>query len=196
LTFDDYTVTFDASSNYYVNDVQTGAVVTTGVYDPLGTTVTFDGIRITMTGAAAATDSFSVGSPLPDVIKNFAVGITDVKKIAAASAAASPGDNTNAVALANLSSNAVADLGGETFMNYYKGLVSTVGVMSRAASDSLTFDNNLLADIENRRNSVSGVSLDEEATNLMKFQRSFEAGAKMVQVADELVQTVMSMVTM
>ena len=47
--------------------------------------------------------------------------------------------------------------------------------------------------LENRRESVSGVSLDEEGANLIKFQRAFEAAAKLVQTADELLITVLNL---
>jgi flagellar hook-associated protein 1 FlgK len=89
--------------------------------------------------------------------------------------------------------NSIANLGGATLSSYYGGLVSTIGSMSRAASDSLTFDSNLLSELNNRRESLSGVSLDEEAANLIRFQRSYQAGAKMIQITDELLQTLLDL---
>ena len=198
LNPDDYVITFDATNNYSVTDTRTRQVVATGPYVS-GSPITFNGIQVAISDIGAGTvqsgDTFAVKSPLTDAIKNFSVAITDINKIAAASAVNTlPGDGTKALALTNLSTTTIADLGGGTFMDYYKGIVSSAGVMSKAASDSLTFDNNLFADIQNRRDSVSGVSLDEEATNLIKFQRSFQAGAKMIQITDELLQTMLNMV--
>ena len=63
--------------------------------------------------------------------------------------------------------------------------------MKQTASDSLTFDNNLLMSLQSTRDSISGVSLDEEAANLIKYQRSYEAAARMISVADQLLQTVL-----
>jgi flagellar hook-associated protein 1 FlgK len=190
LTLDEYNIQFDAA-NYYVYNKQTGALVTSGAYSS-GNPISFDGIELIITGAVTSNDEFTV-SPLTDVIKNFEVAITDQQKIAAASLDTNlPGDNSNALLIAQLSQNAITNLGGATFSSYYGGLVSTIGLLSKAASDSLTFDDNLLSELNNKRESLSGVSLDEEAANLIKFQRSFEAGAKMIQVTDELLQTLLN----
>lgn len=192
LTLDEYSIQFDASGNYLVYNKQNGALVTSGPYVS-GDPISFDGIEIVVTGAVTPADKFTV-SPLADVIKNFEVAIADRQKIAAASSnTALPGDNSNALLIAQLSQNAIANLGGATFSSYYGGLVSTIGSMSRAASDSFTFDDNLLSELNTKRESLSGVSLDEEAANLIRFQRLFEAGAKMIQVTDELLQTLLNL---
>ena len=192
LTLDEYTVQFDASGNYLVYNKQTGALVTSGAYVS-GTPIQFDGIETVVTGAVTPADTFTV-SPLTDVMKNFEVAITDQQKIAAASSnTALPGDNSNALRIVQLYQNSIANLGGATLSSYYGGLVSTIGSMSRAASDSLTFDSNLLSELNNRRESLSGVSLDEEAANLIRFQRSYQAGAKMIQITDELLQTLLNL---
>ncbi|MEW6417039.1 MAG: flagellar hook-associated protein FlgK [Nitrospirota bacterium] len=192
LTLDEYNITFDAASNYYVYNKQTGALVTSGAYVS-GNPITFDGIQVVITGAITSTDRFSI-SPLTDAIDNFGVAITDPQKVAAASSDADlPGDNSNALNIAQLPDNAITDLGSLTFMDYYRGIVSGIGSMSNAASNSLKFDDNLLSEIENRRESISGVSLDEEAANLIRFQRSFEAGARMIKVTDELLQTILNL---
>ncbi len=193
LTLDEYDITFDASSNYYVKDKQTGATVTSGTYDPTGTTIAFDGIEVDISGTVTSSDSFSI-SPLTDAIRNFGVSITDTDKIAASSFGTElHGNNANALQLSKLSDTTIANLSGSSFSGYYQRLVSDVGVMSRRASDSLKFDDTMLNEIQNRRESVSGVSLDEEAANLIRFQRSFEAGAKMLQVTDELLQTILNL---
>ena len=192
LTLDEYTVQFDASGNYLVYNKQTGALATSGAYVS-GTPIQFDGIETVVTGAVTPADTFTV-SPLTDVMKNFEVAITDQQKIAAASSnTALPGDNSNALRIVQLYQNSISNLGGATLSSYYGGLVSTIGSMSRAASDSLTFDSNLLSELNNRRESLSGVSLDEEAANLIRFQRSYQAGAKMIQITDELLQTLLNL---
>jgi flagellar hook-associated protein 1 FlgK len=192
LRLDEYNIQFDASGNYLVYNKQNGTLVTSGAYVS-GTPISFDGIEIVITGTVTSTDTFTV-SPLTDVIRNVEVAITDQQKIAAASSSTTlPGDNANALLMVQLSQNAIASLGDATFSSYYGGLVSTIGSMSKAASDSFTFDENLLSELNNRRESLSGVSLDEEAANLIRFQRSFEAGAKMIQVTDELLQTLLEL---
>jgi flagellar hook-associated protein 1 FlgK len=195
LTLDGYNISFDATaSNYTVTDEQTGAVAAAGAYTS-GSPIVFDGIQVTITGPVAPTDTFSV-SPLTNAIQNFGVAITDPNQIAAASSnTALPGDNTNATAIANLAQSSISTLGNSTFSDYYNGLVAQVGTQSAAASNSLTFDNNLLTQIQTNQQSVSGVNLDDEATNLLQYERSYEASAQIIKVTDELVQTVIGMVS-
>jgi|Deesub1362A_J573_1020465.scaffolds.fasta_scaffold00087_103 flagellar hook-associated protein 1 FlgK len=132
-------------------------------------------------------------SDIDNVIKNLAVAITDVEQVAAsATDTGLPGDNGNALLIAELYNADV--ISNTTFEGYYSSLVASVGVKSRAASDSLRFEELLLSDIQQRRDAVSSVSLDEEAVNLIRFQRAFEAGARMITVTDELLQTVLNMV--
>ncbi len=192
LTLDEYSITFDAANNYYVYNRQTGALVTTGAYVS-GSPISFEGITTTIAGPITANDSFSV-SPLTDAVRNFGVAVSDTQKIAASSTNAGlPGNNIIALQIAQLTETAISDISGSTFTGYYRGLVSYIGTISRASSDSLSFDANLVAEINNRRESVSGVSLDEEAANLIRFQRSFEAAAKMINVADELMEVILKL---
>ena len=192
LTLDEYNITFDGSGNYHVLDKANGSEVTTGAYVS-GNPITFDGIEVNITGSVDPTDTFSV-SPLTDAIRNFGVAISDYRKIAASASDTSlPGDNSNALSIINFSGTSIADLGNKTLMDFYQGIVSEAGTLSGAASDSLTFDNNLLTELSNRRESLSGVSLDEEAVNLIKYQRSFQAGARMINVTDELLQTILNL---
>ncbi|MBI5639119.1 MAG: flagellar hook-associated protein FlgK [Nitrospirae bacterium] len=192
LTLDEYDITFAAGGNYSIVNRSTGTT-TGGVYAGPGNPITFDGITIDFTGTPLSGESFFV-SPLTNAIANFGVAVAGAEKIAAASSNTTlPGDNTNAVALAQLAELSVADLGNSGFFEYYRDIVSIAGTMSRASSDSLKFEENLLSEFQNRRESVSGVSLDEEAANLVRYQRSYEAGARMIRVADELLQTLLNL---
>ena len=193
LNLDEYNITFDASNNYYVYDTRTNSLVTSGAYTS-GNPISFDGIQITITGPVTKADSFTV-SPLTDAIDNFGVAVTDPDKIAAASSGSSlPGDNSNAVNISNLlSSGAVSGLGGATLPDFYNGIVSAAGTLSKSAQDNETFNDSLLNQLNQQRDSVSGVSIDEEAANLIMYQRAYQAGAKMIQVTDELMQTLLQM---
>lgn len=192
LSLDEYRVRFDASNNYYVYNGDTGALVASGAYVS-GTPITFAGIELIISGTVTANDRFFV-SPLTDVIRNLRVAITNQQKIAAASSSAGvPGDNTIALNIAQLADRAMSGLNGATLSSFYAGLVSAIGAKSGAAADSLRFDDNLLTEIRNRREAISGVSLEEEAANLIKFQRSFEAGARIIKVTDELLQTILNL---
>jgi len=195
LTSNEYTINFNAAGTTYSVSDQTGALVVPPTAYTSGNPITFNGLSFTITGAVTNTDSFTIGSPLPTAISSFGVAITDPNKVAAASTAAGvPGDNGTASQIAQLTNATISTLGNDTFSGYYSGVVSTVGSIKQSTADGLTFDNNLLSQIQARRDSASGVSLDEEATNLINFQRSYEAGAKVITVADELVQTVISLI--
>jgi flagellar hook-associated protein 1 FlgK len=191
VTLDEYDITFDASNNYFVRNAATGDLVTSGAYVS-GDPIAFDGIEIAITGAVTASDSFFV-SPLTDAVKNFGLVVADYRHIAASSTAAGlPGDNLNAREIAGLADSVISDL-GSSLNDFYRTIVSYTGTADRAASDMLAFDNSLMDQLNQRRESISGVSLDEEAINLITFQRSFEAGAKMIQVTDELLQTILNL---
>jgi flagellar hook-associated protein 1 FlgK len=192
LTLDEYDINFIDASNYEVYNRTTGALAASGAYTA-GNPIAFDGMEVVVDGAPAAGDSFFI-SPLTGVIENFNVAITDTRKIAAASSDLTlPGDNTNALQIYQLAQNGISDLSGATFENYYSGLVSNVGILSKSASDSLTYDNNLLFELQKKREEASGVSLDEEAANLIRYQRSYEAGARILKVTDELLQMIINL---
>lgn len=193
MTLNDYEIQFDGTgANYSIINRQTGVATAPAAYVS-GNPISFGGITVTVSGIAAANDSIIV-SPLTDAIKNFGVAISDPNEVAASSVAAEvPGNNANALLLAGMSESSIANLGATSFTDYYAGIVSTTGTISAAAADSLKFDNAILADIRNKREAASGVSLDEEAANLIRFQRSFDAGARMIKIADELLQTLLNM---
>jgi flagellar hook-associated protein 1 FlgK len=113
---------------------------------------------------------------------------------AAASPAALPGDNRNALALVGLRGTAIAGLGGQTFEDRFLSLVGRIGSQAQAAQSRLDFQQALLTQTQSRRESVSGVNLDEEATKLIQFQRAFEASSMLVRTADEMYQSLIDMV--
>lgn len=197
LTLDEYDINFVDATNYEVYNRQTGALVTSGAYTA-GNTISFEGIDVVIDGAPAANDSFLV-SPLTDVIENFGVAISssETNKIAASdtdvSITGENGNNVNALAMVSLYQSGISDLSDDSFEGYYHGIVSDVGIMSKTALDSLTYDDNLRFELEKKRDAVSGVSLDEEAANLIRYQRMYEAGAKIIKVTDELMEMIINL---
>ena len=119
----------------------------------------------------------------------------DPRLIAAAAApAALPGDNRNALALVGLRSTAMAALGGQSFEDRFLSLVGDIGSQAQAAQSRSDFQQALLSQTQSRRESVSGVNIDEEATKLIQFQRAFEASSMLVRTADEMYQSLIGMV--
>jgi flagellar hook-associated protein 1 FlgK len=117
--------------------------------------------------------------------------LNDVNLIAASSDG-SVGNGDNALAIAGLRYAAVtAD--GSTVDDYYASVVGSLGVASASASESRKREELLVLEIEARRESVKGVSIDEEMTNLIAAQHAYEAAAKVVNIVDEMMDTVLSM---
>jgi flagellar hook-associated protein 1 len=115
--------------------------------------------------------------------------------IVAAAAGAGSGDATIARSLGGLLSDQSSVVGGQTgsFENFYSTLVTTAGNSVRSAEDALATQQLILAQTQAQRDSVSGVSLDEEAINLLQYQKAYEAAARFLKVADEMTQTILSL---
>lgn len=102
-----------------------------------------------------------------------------------------PGDNSNAKLIASLSLSGF--IKGSMPSDYYRSIVTDVSVEASSAKISQKFHNTMLEELERKRQEASGVNLDEEAANLIKYQKSFEAAAKMISVADELLDALINM---
>jgi flagellar hook-associated protein 1 len=108
------------------------------------------------------------------------------EQIAAASAPNKPGDVTNAIAVADLQTTPIASLSGATVDRAYAQLVTTIGSDSQTATRNSSNAGVLVDSLQNRRESVSGVSIDEEMTNLVKFQRAYQASARALTAMDDM----------
>jgi flagellar hook-associated protein 1 FlgK len=122
---------------------------------------------------------------------SFSVAITDPTLIAA-SADGTSGNNVNIQALANLQNQPL--ISNQTPVAFFAGTVSQVGNQVSSATSELDAANLSLTQLLNQQSSESGVSLDEESTNLIKYQRAYEAAARVVSVIDSLTQTALNMV--
>jgi flagellar hook-associated protein 1 FlgK len=140
-----------------------------------------------------AGQAFFSGSSAADIGLNPAVAADPELIAAAATAAGAPGDNAVAVAIADLKQASV--MGGATasFDDAYRSLVTDVGNQVRSATDFAEHQRVMLTSLDNYRESISGVSLEEEMLNLIKFQHAFDAAAKLVTTVDEMIQTMMDM---
>jgi flagellar hook-associated protein 1 FlgK len=127
----------------------------------------------------------------PDIVDN-------VNLIAAASGSVSPelirGDNSQALAIAGLQNNLTMDSGSATFDTYYNSLVSRVGSDVLNASSNLEHHTLTVDQMENYRESISGVSLDEEMVNLVKYQQGYSAAAKLIDTVRQMMDTVIGLV--
>ncbi|MFH1914256.1 MAG: flagellar hook-associated protein FlgK [Pseudomonadota bacterium] len=109
------------------------------------------------------------------------------------------GDNTTSLAMYALRevqvaiSSVVEGTTNTTLLNYYNGLVGNVGSDTNRAKFNQNFYNTLATDLNERQQQVSGVNLDEEMSNLIRYQASYTAAAKLISTADQMLQTILSL---
>jgi flagellar hook-associated protein 1 len=126
--------------------------------------------------------------------RTIALAVSDHRAIAAAGPGVGIGDGSNAQALADLRDLRVSGLGDQTLRDFYSQIVFDVGLASRGIQTNLNFQDKVLRQLEAQRESVSGVSLDEEAVNLLQYQRSYQASARLIRVLDQLLEETLNLV--
>jgi flagellar hook-associated protein 1 FlgK len=109
-----------------------------------------------------------------------------------ASLSGGPGDNAVSLSIANLQKALTMNRGGSTFNEFYAEIVGTVGVRSSEAIGARTNADLVLQQIEFSRQSIQGVSLDEEMTNLIKAQHAYSAAARVISTIDSAINTVIN----
>ncbi|WP_078378890.1 flagellar hook-associated protein FlgK [Sutcliffiella halmapala] len=103
------------------------------------------------------------------------------------------GDGSNAVALAEVKSRALQLNGvSTTFQDYYESVIGGLAVDAQEANRLAYNSETLKLSVDQRRQSVSGVSLDEEMTNMIQFQHAYNASARMISLADELLDKIIN----
>lgn len=117
----------------------------------------------------------------------------NVNNIATAAIPDAPGDNRIALAISGLQSGKLMNEGKATFDDFYNSIVSDVGVSSSKNRASMSQERDILIQLGKMRDQISGVSIDEETTNLLQFQHTYDASAKVIQVADEMLKTVLEL---
>src|SRR4029077_8050634 len=117
----------------------------------------------------------TVANAAKKVLVDAAVAADPRLIAAAASSTTVPGDNRNALALVNLRSTTIPALGGLTLEDNFLTLIGDIGSQAQSAQSRFDFQQALLSQTQARRESVSGVNIDEEMTKLIQFQRAFES---------------------
>ena len=118
----------------------------------------------------------------------------DTNRIAAAEGADKPGDNRNAIAIAKLQDMPTMNGSTVTFGAYYDSMVSDAGFAVQQATSYYDHQSQMVLQVENYRESISGVSIDEETVNLIKYQNAYQAAAKLINTADEMMETILTMI--
>jgi flagellar hook-associated protein 1 FlgK len=121
---------------------------------------------------------------------------TSTDYIAVSSSTESTTGNEIALAIAELGSGSVTiDGQSTTFTDYCASMEGEIGSLSENAQDLSDYHTNLLAALETERDSVSGVSTDEEMTNLIKYQYAYQAAARLISTAESLLDSLMEVLS-
>jgi flagellar hook-associated protein 1 len=123
---------------------------------------------------------------------NLSVAITNPSLIAASSDG-TQGSNGNAEAMYALSNSSVID--GQSPTNYYSSIVFNVGNAASNANAEQSASNLVLQQLDDQRSSVSGVSLDEEAANMVQYQQAYAASAQVVTTINTMMEDLINMMT-
>lgn len=171
------TLTFNAAAGRFDVTGDVPPLAGPYAYTP-GSSISFKGISFTISGTPADGDAFTLERNTNGV-----------------------GDNRNALALgalqtANTLGRNAAVAGSRpttSFQGAYAQLVSQVGNTTRQMEVTAKAQANLIAQTRQAQQSVSGVNLDEEAANLLRYQQAYQASGKMMQIASTLFQTVLDL---
>lgn len=135
-----------------------------------GATITFDGVSFAVTGQPANGDSFTIGPNTGGVA-----------------------DNRNALLLAGLQTKNTLAGSTASYQSAYSQIVSSIGVKSRDINVTAQAQASLVAQSQQAQQSMSGVNLDEEAANLLRYQQAYQASGKMMQIASTLFDTLLGL---
>ncbi|KRC03366.1 flagellar biosynthesis protein FlgK [Duganella sp. Root198D2] len=160
---------FPTAVDVTVNGTTTSYPAGTPVPYTAGAKMAFQGIEFEITGSPANNDKFTI-SPGSGV-----------------------GDARNGVLLAGLQTKNILDDGHATFQASYAQMVNFVGNKTREVQIAGAAADTTVAQAQAARDSVSGVNLDEEASNLLRYQQAYQASGKVIQVASELFDTLLSL---
>jgi len=174
------TVVVDATGTQYDVQDSTGASVIGGFTNIAPDQIIEGaGIRMKLDGILAGNESFTITHADNTLIPN------ENKKFG-------KGDNTNILTMLDFQSARVLDGGTNSFSESYADMVTTVGVETKSKEITRDSFQTLLDGAEERLAGIQGVNLDEEAANLIQYQQAYSASARIITVARETFQTLIS----
>jgi flagellar hook-associated protein 1 FlgK len=141
--------------------------------------------------AALGINSFFTGADASDIAVNATIGSKPA--LLAAAKNGERGDNQTALAIAALESSPLSSLGGASLKQTYETMVNGVATSAATARTNADAAATVRQTLEAQREALSGVSLDEEAVNLMRQQRAFQGAAKLIAAVDEMMRTLLNM---
>lgn len=163
------TVAFPTAGTYTLTDAG-GTVLGSGAYTA-GQTLSANGWSLTLSGAPAAGDSFAISANSNGL-----------------------NDNANALALSGLADTGVLAGGSRSVIDNYTLLTTEIGNAGAQAASNLTTQTSLHGQAMSAQQAVSGVNLDEEAANLVKYQQAYQASAQVISTAQSIFSSLLAAV--
>jgi flagellar hook-associated protein 1 FlgK len=177
----------------YTDSVVTLTNLVTGDTQEInGTVLTLEGVRFEVSPFSNLTDGDSfIVEPTGRAAGSMGVDITDTSEIAAANLGGSVGDNRNMLSLIALRDTNNLKSGTQSVYDIYNNAVSQVAVDTRSAKANAETELSLLQSVNDRRDSITGVNLEEEAANLIRYQQAYQAAAQIVTTANDVFDTLL-----
>jgi flagellar hook-associated protein 1 FlgK len=199
VSVDDFEITMTGANAFTLTNLTTGANAGSFTF-AAGTTFNLaGGFAVNITGTPAVGDrfKFSVSENAATFVKVSSTVLGNSQKIAAGNSTTGDGGNAGDLAAlqSDLTFNSVtlqSGSGAFTFDEFYNALVSAIGIESASAQAGVRQQEGVLLQLNNRRESISGVSIDEELINLVQFQQAFNASARMISLVEELFDTLIN----
>ena len=180
-----YQVVFTSPTAYEVYDMTVPAVPVlagTGVYVPNQSNSLLTNAGLLPAPLAPGYDIVFNGSPETNDVLDITYNLGAV------------GDNRNMLLLADIQRTKTMANGSATFQDAYAQVVGGVGTRTRDSLIGEEASESILRQTRSQRDSVAGVSLDEEAADLIRFQNAYEASARIIQVSSELFDTILGVI--
>jgi len=196
ISVDEFEIAFTGSNEFTLNNLTTNASSGTFTFIKGSTFNIKDGFAVAISGTAASGDkvTFSVSEDAASLMSVSSTITADGQKIAAGTT--TNGDGGNALLMADLQNELVfnsvtwsSESGSFTVDEYYNAVVSTIGIKSFSAQAILRQQEGVMLQLNSRRESISGVSIDEEMIKMIKFQQAYNASARMISMVDEMLDT-------
>jgi flagellar hook-associated protein 1 FlgK len=122
---------------------------------------------------------------------SMSVSMTDPNKIAAAGMGQGTGDNSNAQAMADLANQSIVS--GETPTNYFSNLVSSLGATVSGVQAENTAQNASVTQLQTQNNALSSVSLNDEASSMQQYERSYQAASQVFTMLDTIMASALNL---
>jgi flagellar hook-associated protein 1 len=202
ISVDKYELTLTSANSFSLKNITSGASSGTFTFQKGSTFNLANGFAVTISGTAVVGDKFKL-SVSESAARNLSISSDVLLNNSKFSAGlSSRTDGGNALNLLKLQSKSLfnsitldsSGSGTFTFDEFYNSLISTLGVESSSSQANFSQQEGILLQLDTRRESKAGVSIDEEMINMIKFQQAYNAAARLIAMVDELLDNMIHQV--